>query len=74
MGQNLDVLLNKEGHSDLGLGFAQLQILFFFFLSGRVDDATFFIMSNNHTADDVNTISRMVIVGSTKQNLYIKTN
>ena len=58
MGQNLDVLLLKEGHSDLGfVGFAQLWDPFF---SGTVDDLIFLITSNN-MADEVKTILCMVI-------------
>ena len=58
--QNFDVLLLKEGHSDLGfVGFARLRDLFL--ISGAVDDITFEITSNNHMADEVNTISCMVI-------------
>ena len=58
MGQNLDVLRLSEGHSDLGLvGFAQFWGPFF---SGTVDDITFLITSNNHTADEVNIILCMV--------------
>ena len=58
MGQNLDVLLLREGHSDLGfVGFAQLRRPF---LSGLVDDITFLITSNNHTANEVTTVLFMV--------------
>ena len=46
MGQNLDVFLLREGHSDHGfVGFVQLWSPFF---SGNVGDITFLIMSNNH--------------------------
>ena len=59
MGQNLDVSLHREGHSDLGfIGFAQLWDPF---SSGTVDDITFLITSNNHMADEVNTMLYMVI-------------
>ena len=54
MSQNLDVLLFKEGHSDLGfVGFAQLWDPFI--PPGVIDDITFLVTSNNHVADDVNT-------------------
>ena len=58
MGQNMGDLLLYEGHSDLGfVGFAQFLDLLF---SSTVDDITFLITSNNHMADDVNTILCMV--------------
>ena len=61
MGQNLVVLPLKEGHSDLGfVPFAQLWNPFFFF-SGIFDGIIFSISSNNHWADEVNTILCMVI-------------
>ena len=56
MGQNLDIWLLYEGHSDLSfMHFAQRWDPFCF--SGTVDDITFWITSNDHMSDKVNTIS-----------------
>ena len=60
MGQNLDVLLLKEGRSDFGfVGFAQLWDPFF---SRHIWWHHILIMSDEHTADEVSTIVCMVMV------------
>ena len=60
MGQNLDVLLPWEGHSDLGsVVFDQLWDSLF---SGTVDDiAFFFVIVKSHVAAEVNQILLIVI-------------
>ena len=58
-GQNLDVSLLKEGHSDPGfVALLNFRILFFF--SDTIDDITFLITSNKHMADEFKTILCMV--------------
>ena len=54
MGQNLDVSLLYEGHSDLGFVGLRAQ-LWETFSSDTVEDITFLTASNNHMVDEVST-------------------